>query len=117
MKRKMKIDFAPQVLKNLILQIWTVNDWSVELGWERCEFSRGFKRQFGISAKDFLHKEKFKFIDKYFTSKPDTKHYEMACELGFRDEKALYDYVRYHRKCSPSAYKKRVIAEMCAKPD
>jgi methylphosphotriester-DNA--protein-cysteine methyltransferase len=104
MPSKKSIDYAPQHLKIRIHAIWTVNDWAKEMGWDRSLFSRKFRRHFRIPAKEWLHQEKMQTIHTYLLSSPEAKHFEIAYDLGFKDEKALYDYVRYHYSCSTGFY-------------
>lgn len=108
MKHKMKLELAREILATNIHEIRTVADWAQLMGWDRTEFSRQFSRKFGTSAKDTLHMEKLKTIEGHFFDQPGAKYYEVACDLGFRDEKALYDYIRYHKNCSPGGFKQQL---------
>lgn len=105
------MEVAIHLLSLHIYDMRSVSDWATKMGWERSEFSRKFKRYYGESAKECFHRIKMKTIENHFSAQPDAKYYEVACDLGFRDEKALYDYVRYHKKCSPTSYKNQVIGE------
>lgn len=106
MKKKLRLDKAVEVLESNILSIKSVSDWSENMGWERSDFSRNYAKVFGESAKITFHKLKLKTIETYLYEQPEAKYFEVAYDLGFRDEKALYDYVRYHTNQSPGAYKK-----------
>lgn len=110
MNKKHRIEAAGHVLAAHINEIRSVNDWADLMGWDRTEFSRQFRRKNGVSAKDRLRELKFGAINDYFFDQPEARYYEVAYDLGFRDEKALYDYVRYHHKCSPTDYKKKVLS-------
>lgn len=109
MNRKMKLDIAVHYLSLNIFEIKSVSDWAIRMGWDRAEFSRRFRKYHGESAKVCFHRLKLRTIENHFYSQPEAKYYEVAMDLGFRDEKALYDYVRYHRNCSPTAYKRQVV--------
>lgn len=109
MRKKLKLEVALDILKSNIHNIKSVSDWSDIMGWDRSEFSRQYAKKFGESAKETYHKQKLLTIEAYLYEQPTVKYYEVACDLGFRDEKALYDYVRYHTKKSPGAYKKMLI--------
>lgn len=98
---KQKICQANDVLLNKITEIRTVSEWASLMGWERSEFSRVYRRIHCVNAKSVLNKEKLRLIQRLMGEYPDAKSYEIACETGFKDEKALYDYVRYHKRCSP----------------
>lgn len=106
MKKKLRLEKAVEVLKNNITNIKSVSDWSVHMGWDRSDFSRKYAKQFGESAKKTFHKNKLLTIESYLYEQPGAKYFEVAYDLGFRDEKALYDYVRYHTNKSPGAYKR-----------
>jgi AraC-like DNA-binding protein len=101
---KRSIAVAPELLKSRIAAIWTVNDWANEMGWERSLFSRKFRRCFRVTPKEWLHREKMNSIHIYLTTSPKARQFEIAYDLGFKDEKALYDYVRYHYSCSTGYY-------------
>jgi transcriptional regulator GlxA family with amidase domain len=106
MKKKHRLDKAVEVLKSNIHVIKSVSDWSDHMGWERSDFSRKYAKSYGESAKRTFHKLKLETIDAYLYDQPTAKYFEVAYDLGFRDEKALYDYVRYHTNKSPGAYKR-----------
>jgi AraC-like DNA-binding protein len=108
MYSKKSIDMAPHYLKSRIAAIWTVNDWAHEMGWERSLFSRKFRRHFQVAPKVWLHREKMQSIHNYLITSPSARHFEIAYDLGFRDEKALYDYVRYHYSCSTGYYIEKI---------
>lgn len=109
MSKKHRIEAAGIILAAHLNQIRTVADWAIFMGWDRTEFSRQYRRKNGVSAKDKLRDARFGVINDYLSQQPDARYYEVAYDLGFRDEKALYDYVRYHYKCSPTVYKNRVL--------
>lgn len=110
MKKKLRINFALEVLRSNIQSIRSVTDWSDMMGWDRAEFSRRYSKLHGESAKAALHRYKLKSIHKELSENPLAKYYVIAHNIGFRDEKAFYDYMRYHTTCSPTEYKKRVLS-------
>lgn len=110
MNKKLRINFALEVLRSNIQSIRSVTDWSDMMGWERAEFSRRYSKLHGESAKAALHRYKLKSINKELYENPLAKYYEIAHNIGFRDEKAFYDYMRYHTTYSPTEYKKKILA-------
>jgi len=110
MKRRLRINFALEILRSNIQSIRSVSDWSDMMGWDRAEFSRQFAKMYGENAKAAYHRYKLKSIDKFFCAQPNAKYFEIAYDMGFRDEKAFYDYMRYHTTQSPTSYKKKLLA-------
>lgn len=109
MKYRIKINFALEVLRNNIDSFRSVSDWSEKMGWDRATFSRQYVKMYGESAKSAFHRYKLRNIEKYLIEKPDNKYFEVAYDLGFRDEKAFYDYMRYHTSQSPTSYKLNLL--------
>ncbi len=109
MKYRIKINFALEVLRTNIDSIRSVSDWSEKMGWDRATFSRQYVKMYGESAKSAFHRYKLRNIEKRLLEKPDHKYFEIACDLGFRDEKAFYDYMRYHTSQSPTSYKLNLL--------
>ena len=110
MNKKLRINFALEVLRSNIHSIRSVTDWSGIMGWDRAEFSRQYAKLFGERAKTAYHRYKMKSINNELFSKPTAKYFEIATNTGFRDEKAFYDYMRYHTTCSPTEYKRKLIS-------
>lgn len=115
MKYRIKINFALEVLRNNIDSFRSVSDWSDKMGWDRATFSRQYMKMYGESAKSAFHRYKLRNIEKYLIEKPDNKYFEVACDLGFRDEKAFYDYMRYHTSQSPTSYKLNLLKKKSRK--
>jgi transcriptional regulator GlxA family with amidase domain len=109
MIKKLRINFALEVLRSNIQSIRSVTDWSDMMGWDRTEFSRRYSKLHGESAKAAYHRYKLKSINNELSENPGAKYYEIAHNIGFRDEKAFYDYMRYHTMCSPTEYKRKLI--------
>ncbi|MCC5925763.1 MAG: hypothetical protein JJU41_04305 [Bacteroidetes bacterium] len=104
---KLRIALANEVLFQNLNQIRTVNEWANLMGWERSDFSRSYRRMFSITAKKKLNREKIRLIEQLFGEQPSAKCYEIAYETGFKDEKALYDYLRYHELVNVSRFRER----------
>lgn len=96
--KKMSIFAANQFLNDHLSTIRSVTVWASRMGWERTEFSRMYHKVYQITAKEKLKKEKLNLITRRLREHPYAKSYEVACDTGFKDEKALYDYLRYHCK-------------------
>jgi methylphosphotriester-DNA--protein-cysteine methyltransferase len=110
MRKRLRVNFALEILRSNIQSIRSVSDWSDMMGWDRAEFSRQFAKMYGENAKSAYHRHKLKSIDKFFYAQPNAKYFEIAYDMGFRDEKAFYDYMRYHTTQSPTSYKKELLA-------
>ncbi|KPP99598.1 MAG: ArsR family transcriptional regulator [Bacteroidetes bacterium HLUCCA01] len=108
---KQRIEHANLVMSSYISSIRTVRDWADLMGWERTDFSRRYRRIHGQTAKHALKQERFKHIARLMKENPQAKNYEIACDLGFRDEKALYDYVRYHSNRTPTDLRLEIITD------
>jgi transcriptional regulator GlxA family with amidase domain len=104
---KLRINKANEVLLENLNQIRTVSEWAELMGWERSDFSRTYSRQHSVTAKQKLNTEKLRLIERLFGEDPYAKSYEIACETGFKDEKALYDYLRYHNQGNTSSFRRQ----------
>lgn len=111
MLKRVKLQYAVEILLNNIYEIRSVTDWANKMGWDRAQFSRMFARHYGENAKDALARFKLNLISKHFLENQGAKHFEIAYDLGFKDEKALYDYIRYHTNESPTQYKIKIMAK------
>jgi methylphosphotriester-DNA--protein-cysteine methyltransferase len=103
--RRLDINKAKAILMSHLNHITGITKWAKLMGYNRIEFSRLFKKVFDMSPKKMFHLVRVDSIMVYLAQHPNAKHYEVAIRFGLRDEKALYDYLKYHRNASPSEVK------------
>lgn len=92
-------------LRRHFTDIRTVGDWAARMGYQRTEFSRMFKKVHRQAPKEALIQIRTSMLLLFLVQNPTLKHYEVARTFGLRDEKALYDYLKYHRDHSPTELK------------
>ncbi len=103
--RRIDINKAKTILMSHLNHIKGITQWAKLMGYNRIEFSRCFKKSFEIPPKKMFHTVRVDSIMVYLAQHPSVKHYEVAIRFGLRDEKALYDYLKYHQNASPSEVK------------
>jgi len=103
--RRIEISKAKSILMSHLNHITGITKWARLMGYNRIEFSRSFKKSFDMTPKMMFHSVRVDSIMVYLSQHPGVKHYEVAIRFGLRDEKALYDYLKYHHNASPSEVK------------
>jgi methylphosphotriester-DNA--protein-cysteine methyltransferase len=82
-----------------------ITRWAQFMGYSRSQFAKRFKTAFSVTPKAMYHNIRVNSIMMYLSQHPDKKHYEVATRFALRDEKALYDYLKYHHNASPTEVK------------
>lgn len=103
--RRIDISKAKTILMSHLNHITGITKWAKLMGYNRIEFSRTFKKFFDMAPKKMFHMVRVDSIMVYLAQHPSAKHYEVAIRFGLRDEKALYDYLKYHHNASPTEVK------------
>jgi methylphosphotriester-DNA--protein-cysteine methyltransferase len=103
--RRLDISKAKTILMSHLNHITGITKWAKLMGYNRIEFSRYFKKTHDMSPKKMFHRVRVDSIMVYLAQHPHAKHYEVAIRFGLRDEKALYDYLKYHHDASPTEVK------------
>lgn len=96
---------AKSVLVTHLHRINGISRWAQLMGYSRSQFARCFKETYDITPKAVFHSVRVLSIMTYLSQHPDKKHYEVAVRFALRDEKALYDYLKYHHNASPTEIK------------
>ncbi len=104
-----KVEKALAVLEENIAFICTVEEWAERMGYDSAKyFSRLFRNHYAVRPKEVLVDRKLQRFREFVESSPHAIHYEIANELGFRDEASLYKFVKRHTGKSPSEWKKQI---------
>lgn len=96
---------AQTVLISHLHRINGISRWAQLMGYSRSQFAKRFKSVFNATPKQVYHSVRANSIMMYLSQHPDKKHYEVALRFALRDEKALYDYLKYHHNLSPTEIK------------
>lgn len=90
------IESSIKILKNNIQEIPTVNSWAEFMGYSRSYFSTSFTGFFGETPSKCLCRIRYRQLHKKILKYPHKTSYAIACELGLKDEKALYKFLSRH---------------------
>jgi AraC-like DNA-binding protein len=108
MKRKAEvpIDHCVQILKGNIKSIDRVGEWSEICGYNDVKkFSRLFRNHFGIRPKKLMNRIKLE-IAINLLSEGKSSNYEIARDIGKKDEKVLYTFFKQQTGKPPEIYKR-----------
>lgn len=108
MKRKLRIENVITILECNRLNILTVSDWALKMRYSRSHFSRCFKKEFGVSPKDYLKEFRLRLIKEEIRKDPEAIGYKIAVNCGFLDEKALHKYLAFNYSTTLSGVKSQV---------
>lgn len=109
MKRKneVPIDQYTQILKGNIKSIDRVGEWCESCGYKDMKkFSRVIRNNFGIRPKKLMNRIKLEIAIKLL-SEGELSNYEIALEIGKRDEKALYTFFKQQMGNPPNFYRRK----------
>lgn len=103
-------ELAIRVFNNNIALIHTVEEWASSMNYRSAKtFSRHIKIHFGISAVKVMTQLRVKKIMELMHSVPEDSLFCVARLVGLKDEKSLYDYIKYHTKLSPTTLRNNVL--------
>lgn len=101
---------AVEVFNKNVAIIHTVEEWAFFMQFKSAKtFSRHVKIHFGRSAVKVMTELRVKKIMELMESVPEDSLFCVARLVGLKDEKSLYDYIKYHTKLSPTVLKNKLI--------
>ena len=100
---------ADEVLAQNIQSIRTVTEWANIMGYRDISFfSRRYRNHHNYIAVKRLTNIRMKQIEMLMSTNKAILNYELARRVGLRDEQDLYNFVSYHRGCSPTKLKEEL---------
>ena len=102
---KIPMDRAIDIARDNIQEIGTVTEWADMMGYSSVKyFSRSFRNKYKVRPKQFLINLKVARFKSLIKEDPSISCFELALEIGLRDEKALNKFIVRHtgkapRKC------------------
>jgi transcriptional regulator GlxA family with amidase domain len=110
MKRlpELPLEEAIKVLEREVREIDRVSEWAKACNYSSSKlFSRKFRNHFGIRPITIIKKLKVKIAINLLKN-TQLSNYEIALEIGKRDEQALYHFIKQQTGNSPEFYKKKI---------
>jgi len=102
---------ADKILAQNIQSIRTVTEWATFMGYRDISFfSRRYRNHHNLVAVKRLTNIRMKQIEMLMKTNTAILNYELARRVGLRDEQDLYNFVSYHRGCSPTKLKKELTS-------
>jgi methylphosphotriester-DNA--protein-cysteine methyltransferase len=102
---------ADAILSQNIKSIRTVTEWANFMGYHDISFfSRRYRNHHNYKAVKRMTKIRMKQIELLMSTNQAILNYELARMVGLRDEQDLYNFVSYHRGCSPTKLKKELTS-------
>lgn len=102
---------ADVLLEKNIQSIRTVTEWASLMGYQDISFfSRKYRNQHKQVAIKRLTQLRLKCIEDLLKTEQSILNYELARRVGLRDEQDLYNFVRYHKGCSPTQLKRKLTS-------
>lgn len=99
---------ALEIAQNKIKEIHTVRDWADEMEYKSANyFSRSFRNYFGKRPKSKLIEIKLHRFFELIENQPEMSCFEIAGELGLKDEVNLNKFIMRHTSKSPTKWKNR----------
>lgn len=100
---------ADEILTRNIQSIRTVTEWANFMGYrDMSYFSRRYRNHHKLVAVKRLTNIRMKEIETLMKTNEAILNYEIARRVGLRDEQDLYNFVSYHRGCSPTILKQKL---------
>lgn len=100
---------ADEILAQNIHSIRTVTEWATFMGYHDISFfSRRYRNHYNLVAVKRLTNTRMKQIEFLMKNNSAILNYELARRVGLRDEQDLYNFVSYHRGCSPTKLKEEL---------
>ncbi|SMO48513.1 helix-turn-helix domain-containing protein [Gracilimonas mengyeensis] len=107
-----EIKVAVTTFNENVSNIHTVEEWANQLEYNSAKsFSRRIKIHFCKPAIKVMTELRIKRIIEIMHRSPEESFFGVARMVGLKDEKSLYDYVKYHTDLSPTALKKKITLE------
>lgn len=101
------IESAPQIARENMIEIFTVREWAKEMQYSSSKyFSRKFRNFFGVRPKSMLIKLRVTKFHSLIKDDSEISCYEIAQEIGLRDEVALNRFIKRHTGKPPTEWKK-----------
>lgn len=100
------IDQSLDIARENLDQIFTVTEWAKEMNY-RCPkyFSRKFRNNFGTRPKTKLIQLRIEKFFELINTNKEISCYEIALELGLKDEVAVNKFIKRHTGKPPSKWK------------
>lgn len=100
---------ADEILAQNLQSIRTVTEWAALMGYRDISFfSRRYRNHHNLVAVKRLTHMRMKMIEMLMRENKNILNYELARRVGLRDEQDLYNFVSYHRGCSPTKLKEKL---------
>jgi len=98
---------AVKIAQGKVGEIYNVQEWADEMEYSSSKyFSRKFRNHFGERPKSILIRIRIERFFDMLSNNPNISSYEIAKEIGLRDEIALNKFINRHTGKSPSEWKK-----------
>ena len=110
MKRlpEMPLEQVFNVLEREVQEIDRVSEWAEACNYSSSKnFSRKFRNRYGVRPITIIKKYKVGIAIKLLRE-AKLSNYEIALEIGKRDEQALYHFIKQQTGNSPEFYKKKI---------
>jgi len=100
---------ADRILTQNIQSIRTVTEWANFMGYRDISFfSRRYRNHHNFVAVKRLTNIRMMQIETLMKTNKAILNYELARRVGLRDEQDLYNFVSYHKGCSPTKLKQKL---------
>jgi AraC-like DNA-binding protein len=97
---------AVKIAEGKVGSIYTVQEWAEEMNYNSPKyFSRKVRNHFGERPKSILIRIRIAKFVQMLSNNPNISSYEIAQEIGLRDEIALNKFINRHTGKSPSEWK------------
>lgn len=102
---------ADELLAQNIQSIRTVTEWANLMGYRDISFfSRRYRNHHNLVAVKRLTNIRMMQIETLMKTNKAILNYELARRVGLRDEQDLYNFVSYHKGCSPTKLRQKLSA-------
>ena len=100
------IQEAVKIAKRKVDKIYTVGEWAEEMQYSSSKhFSRTFRSHFGERPKSRLIQLRVERFYSLIKENPEISCYEIALEIGLKDEIALNKFIKRHTGKPPNEWK------------
>lgn len=101
------VESAVKIVKENMAEICTVQEWASEMKFNCPKyFSRTFRNHYMKRPKEKLIQLKMEKFFELIKEEPEISCYEIALEIGLRDEIALNRFIKRHTGKPPTKWKK-----------
>lgn len=106
--KELPIEESVGILQESIQEIDRVSEWAEACGYKNTKtFSRLIRNHFGDRLSVVMKKKKVDKAIKFLSNGEELSNYEIALEIGKRDEQALYHFIKQQTGEAPEFYKSR----------